>query len=207
MKNKNNIYFDSLAKTMDFANKGADFLYETLTDFNPDDISGKVRQMHLIEHNSDMETHDMLSKLAKEFLPPIEREDILDLAHVIDDILDSLEDVLQRIYMYNIKSIRQEAIDFSEIIVKSCKKLSEIMADFPEFRKNDERIQKNIIDVNALESDADKLYIDGVRRLFTKEQDPTVILAWKETFDKLEKCCDNCEDAANRIGSVIMKNS
>lgn len=207
MKKKGNIYFDSFIKTVGFANKGAEFLHETLTNFNSDDISGKVREIHLIEHNSDTETHDMLAKLEKEFLPPIEREDILDLSHVIDDIVDTLEDVLQRVYMYNIKEIRHEAVEFSTIISKCCKKLAEVMNDFTEFRKNSERIQKNLIDINTFESDADKLYIDGVRRLFTQETDPTVILAWKETFDKLEECCDNCENAANKIGSVIMKNS
>lgn len=207
MAKKSNIYFDSFIKILELTHKGASFLHSTLSDFNPNEISSKVREIHLIEHNADSETHGMMEKLAKEFITPIEREDIIALARMFDDIVDSIEDVLQRVYMYNIQSIRDEAPKFTEIMVKSCGELVEVMKLFPNYRKNGEQIKKYLIDVNTLESDADKLYIDGVRRLFTQESDATVILAWKETFDKLEECCDNCENAAHMIESVIMKNS
>jgi uncharacterized protein Yka (UPF0111/DUF47 family) len=147
-----------------------------------------------------------MKRLIREFLPPIEREDIMSIAQEIDDVTDAIEDVLIRIYMFNITSVRKEAHDFSNIIVRCCDALKNTMEEFVHFRKSDS-IHKAIVEINYLEEEGDRLYTEAVHNLYTNCKDPIEIMAWTETFERFEKCCDACEQVANEVESVIMKNS
>ena len=119
---------------------------------------------------------------------------------------DAVEDVLIRVYMYNIKSIRAEALEFTQVIVNCCKTLKAALQELHNFKKSD-TIHSKIIEVNHAEEVGDMLYLDAVHSLYLEEIDPILVMAWTETLDRLEKCCDNCEDVANVIESVIMKNT
>ncbi len=121
---KDNNYFEMLAELVDYSCKAATLLQSTLANFNLDEIEEKINEMHNIEHTADIKKHDMMNKLAKEFITPIERGDIVDMANYIDNVTDGIEEVLIRIYMYNIKEIKQEAIEFSNIIIKNCDQLN-----------------------------------------------------------------------------------
>lgn len=181
-------------------------LHEALRTFDPYTLPKKLDEIHKIEHEADICKHEMMNKLTVEFIAPIEREDIIDLAQEIDDVTDAVEDVLIRIYMYNIKSIRAEALEFTQVIVNCCKTLKAALQELHNFKKSD-TIHSKIIEVNHAEEVGDKLYLDAVHSLYLEEKDPILVMAWTETLDRLEKCCDNCEDVANVIESVIMKNT
>ena len=107
---KENNYFDMLAELVDYSCKAANLLQKTLLNFNEDKIEDKIQEMHEIEHTADVKKHDMMNKLAKEFITPIERGDIIDIANYIDNVTDDIEEILTRIYMYNITEIKKEAI-------------------------------------------------------------------------------------------------
>ena len=203
---KENNYFEMLAELVDYSCDAANLLHSTLVNFNSNEIEDKIKEMHEIEHNADLKKHEMMNKLAKEFITPIERGDIIDLAHQIDNVTDSIEDVLTRIYMYNIVEIKKEALEFSNIIIKNCDVLKEVMKEFYNFKKSS-KIQKLIIDINDLEEDGDKLYINTIRNLYLNSKDPVELMTWTDTFKYFERCCDVCENVANVVESVIMKNS
>lgn len=203
---KKNIYFDAFVKQTEIACQAAEYLKNALTDFQPETLHAKRAHMHEIENRADEEKHEAMNKLAKEFVTPIEREDIVRLLDEIDEVVDLVEDVLIRIYMYNIKVILPEALHFVDVIQRSCEALLVAAKEFPNFQKS-ATLQQAIIDINTMEEEGDAIYIDAMRALFKGEKDPIQVIAWSETFDRLEDCCDACEHVADIMESVVMKNS
>jgi uncharacterized protein len=199
-RKKGNNYFDILFELIDYSYDAASILNNTLINFN------KLDEMHKIEHAADLKKHDMVNKLVKEFITPIERGDIVELANQIDNVTDNIEDILIRIYMFNVTSMKQEAMEFSNLILKCCEELKGLLKEFKNFKKS-ENIHKLVIDLNDLEEEGDKLYTISVRNLFLNTKDPIELMIWKETFKYFERCCDACESVANVIESVIMENS
>lgn len=199
-------YFEKFVKLSDYCCSAARMLDETLINFNVDELQNKMKLMHDIEHAADLEGHEIMRKLSQEFITPIEREDIVSLVHEIDDITDCIEDVLLHMYMYNAKTLKSEALEFSKIIVKSCEALKKTFEEFHNFHKSKE-IHKGIVLINKLEEEGDNIYTEAVRRLHMTSTDPIEIMSWTEGFNCLEKCCDACEEAVNVVESIIMKNS
>ncbi|GAA0108160.1 DUF47 family protein [Clostridium tertium] len=203
---KGNDYFEMLSELVDYSCSAANLLHDTLLNFDVNEMKNKIGEMHNIEHAADLKKHDMMDKLLKEFITPIERGDIAELAHEIDNVTDAIEDILARIYMFNITSMRREALDFANVIIKNCNELKGLMKEFRNYKKSQE-IQKLIVNINGLEEEGDKLYIMSIRNLYTTSKDPIELMTWTDTFKYFERCCDACETAANVVESVIMKNS
>lgn len=203
---KGNNYFEMLAELVNYSCSAASLLNETLSNFDINIIKNKIDEMHEIEHTADIKKHEMMNKLAKEFITPIERGDIIELAHEIDNVTDAIEDILARIYMFNIISLREEALEFSNVIIKNCDALKGLMKEFYNYKKSTS-INKLIININDLEEEGDKLYTSCIRNLYTSSKDPIELMTWTDTFKYFERCCDACESAANLVESVIMKNS
>lgn len=203
---KGNDYFEMLSELVDYSCEAASLLNDTLLNFNINEIERRIEEIHKIEHTADVKKHEMMSKLVKEFITPIERGDIVKLAHEIDNVTDYIEDILVRIYMFNILFMKEEALEFSKLILKSCNSLKNLMKEFKNFKKST-NIHKLIISINDLEEEGDKLYTASIRELFLTSKDPVELTTWKDTFEYFERSCDVCESAANVVESVIMENS
>ena len=206
MKKREYDYFDVFVRGVEYSCQAAQLLQESLKEFDPDQLQTTIKDMHVIEHAADMAKHEVLSQLAHAFMTPIEREDILQLVQEIDDVTDGIEDVLLRIYMYNILSLRPEAVEFSTLILQCCEAMKTAMTEFRNFRKSSS-LHDSIVEINRLEEEGDALYTRAVRKLFLTSRDPIELTIWREMFDRMEKCCDACEHVANVIESVVMKNS
>ncbi|MFV0414059.1 MAG: DUF47 domain-containing protein [Oscillospiraceae bacterium] len=207
MAKKQNSYYQAFQTLVDYSCKAAEYLQLSLKDFKPETLQGKMQSLHEIEHMADDAKHQMMTELAAEFVTPIEREDIIQLAHELDEVTDKIEDVLMRIYMYNIKSIRAEALAFADVIVRCCQALQIAVTEFPNFHKSTQ-LHSCIVDVNTMEEEGDGLYISAMRNLYTEPGVGAVeVVAWSETFDRLEECCDSCEHVANVLESIVIKNS
>ena len=205
-KKKDLDYFDMFAQAVKFSCKAAAMLQETLDDYDPDKLDERMKDLHNIEHTADIAKHNMIWELSKAFITPLEREDIMNLIQCIDDVTDAIEDVLMRLYMFNVLSIRDEAKEFTKLIVSCCDTMKDTMKEFHNFRKSSS-IHDSVVEINRLEEDGDKLYMKAVRKLYLSSKDPVELMVWREIFDRLEKCCDACEDVANVVESVIMKNT
>ncbi len=205
-KNKEFNYFDEFINLADFCCQSAQMLHQVLSNYNPLEIEAHMLKLHEIEHSADQSMHNIMNKLMREFITPIEREDIISLVQNIDDVTDAIEDVIMRMYMFNIQKIRAEALEFTELIVKCTQALKTATEDFSNFRKS-KTVKDNIIEVNHLEDIGDKMYTVAVRNLYISSKDAIEILSWTQIFNKLENCFDECEDVANLMESIIMKNT
>ena len=201
-----NYYFDTFQKCISFACEASELLLKCVSNYDYKNLKLDLDSMHRIEHTADGVLHEMTEHLMKEFLPPIEREDILELAHAIDDVIDSVEDVLRGLYMYSISSFRPEVKAFVNVIHKSMKAMQGMGNELPNFHKSS-HLKERIIEINALEEEADSLYIEGIRRLYVEETEPIYILSQTTLYRCLEKCCDTCENVADLVEQIVMKNT
>ena len=203
---KGNNYFSMMAEMAESSCRAAKELERILTDFHVDQLDENMKTLHAIEHEGDERRHSLVAKLAKEFITPIEREDIMNITDHIDDITDSVEDVLIKIYMFNLQSIRPEALAFADIIRKCCDEVLRVFQEFENFKKS-KSLYDSIIELNRLEEQGDTLYISAVRKLYTSQADAKEVAAWTEIYSRMETVCDTCEHAANLVEHVIMKNT
>lgn len=206
MAKQDNFYFDEFIILVEFAKNAAEFLIEIINDYNPSIIVASLEKMHNIEHTADLEKHKVIEKLVKEFVPPLEREDIINLTQVIDDVTDAFEDVLMKLYMYNVQEMRPDAIEFATIAGQCANGLLETVKEFANYKKST-KLHPAIIEVNRLEEVGDRMYIKVVHDLFSEEKSPRTLIAWEEIYYRLEKCCDACEEVADIIETIIMKNT
>ncbi len=199
-------YFNYFSEVSDIICKAAEHLYNTLSDFDENALQKNLDTMHEFEHQADCIKHDMMQVLAHEFITPIEREDIVALAQQSDDVIDKIEDVLLRIYMFNIKEIKPYIIEFAKSIIGCAKKLNIVFGEFKNF-KNSDTIRAGIVEVNKYESDGDKVLCDAIRHLSTSDTSDREFFVWTAILENLEDCLDACEDVADIIEEVIMKNT
>mgnify|MGYP000961472731 CR=1 FL=1 len=206
MKNKQKDYFEAFYNHAELSCKAAKEVADTLENFDSFALPEAVERVHKIENQADIVKRELVAALSKEFLPPIEREDIMQLVDQLDNVTDSVEDVLRGIYTYNITSIKPEAIEFVRLICDICLALKETVEDFKDFKKSS-TLQGRIIRVNDLEVEGDKLFTQAMRNLFVNACDPRELLVWQNIFTSLEVCCDNCEHVADAIEAAVLKNS
>lgn len=206
MKQKSNIYFDGFVTCMDYACKAAEYLKAIIVEYNPATLEAKTAEMHEIEHAADLVKHELIEKLAKEFITPIEREDIMLLYQQIDDVTDGIEDVVRRMFMFNIVKIRPEMREFADIIAQCCTVTKQALGEMHNFQKS-ATLRSSIILVNEMEEAGDRLHYSAMRSLYTNDVQPLERIQWTKMFDSLEDCCDKCEDVTDSIEMVLLKNS
>ena len=205
-RKKDESYFDTFVELVGYSCDAAHLLNDFLKSFEQGIVQQKMSEMHKIEHSGDMARHKMIERLAKEFITPIEREDIMEMANAIDTVTDTIEDVLMRMYMYNLGKVTEKALQMTDVILKCCNSLKLALDEFHNFRKS-EKLHELVIEINRLEEECDVLYTEATRELYVNCSDYKELAAWDTTYHYLEKCCDSCEDVANAIENVIMKNS
>ena len=113
---QNSFYFDNFIACADYSRKAAQLLDKGMRQFDPAQIGDMIEEMHEVEHAGDEKKHELLNVLAKAFITPIEREDIILLGQNIDEVTDKIEDVLLRMYCNNIKSVRPDALELVAVV-------------------------------------------------------------------------------------------
>ncbi len=205
-KKSKDFYFNNFIECADCAWRAAKMLESILENYTPGKLDEAISKIHEIEHEGDQKRHELVEALAKSFITPIEREDIMELSRNIDDVTDAVEDIALRIYMCNVKTIRSEAIEMAKMAINACSVLKELMTEFENFKKSKE-LKRLVIEINKLESDGDLLYMKSIRDLHTTEKDPIALIAWRDIYNYMEKCLDACEHAADSIETVMMNNT
>jgi uncharacterized protein len=169
------------------------------------ELKKEARRMKDIEHNADGIAHEILSTLNKTFITPIDREDITELARGLDDIIDELERAVNRMYLYKIDPIPSEILQFFELIEKGAIEVSKGIKQLRE-PKQRESIQKYCEIINFIENQGDDLLRHMTVQLFDQEKDAIKIIKLKEIYDALESVTDRCEDVANVLETIVVKN-
>ncbi len=206
-KKKKFNYFKAYETLTELAVKEADLLKETMVAFEgADGLSDAMARMHEYEHAGDDINHDIFEMTAMDFMPPFDREDVVQLAQALDDILDYIDDVLGHMQIYAIQTMPENALLFADLIRKSCKALNAAMMEFHNFKKN-KKFRHLIVDINSYEEEADALYKKAMLHLHTVEnQEVMHVLVWSRIYERMEKCCDATEHAAAIISTIMLKN-
>ncbi len=199
-------YFDNLVEAADSSCQAANYLVECLRTYDYHNIDKMLQKMHEYEHAGDETRHAMFTALAKAFVTPIDREDLALISKNLDDVTDSVEDVLQSFYMNHITSVLPAAMTFAGNILKACEAIKEILSEFQNYKKH-AAFHKLIIKLNDIEEECDRLYLEARHSLRDQFSNTWDIVAWREIFDKMEDCADTCEHVGDSISTVIMKNS
>lgn len=199
-------YFENFVNSALLAKKAANYLVECLENYKAEEIEQMLKNMHEIEHNADVKKHEMNEALAKAFVTPVDREDLDMLSHQLDDVVDLIEEVLQKFYIYDVQTMDAPAVDFAKNIVKSCDVLCEIMNEFENFKRS-KKIHALIVGLNDVEEDCDKLYLSSMRALTKNSTEVLETVSWRKIYESLEACADACEHVSECVGSVIMKNT
>ena len=199
-------YFENFAGSSALSKKAAAYLVECLENYDPDKIEEMLQNMHEIEHAADIKKHEMNDALAKAFVTPVDREDLDMLSHNLDQVTDKLEEILQKFYIYNIRSVDSSMVDFAKKLVETCELLCDLMDEFENFKRS-KKIHDLIIKLNDAEEECDKLYLTSMRELTKNSTDVLTTISWREIYECFEACSDACEHVGDCIETVVMKNT
>lgn len=205
-KVQNDYYFKNFVECAELACQGSQLLEKIVNDFDPAKLDDYRKEMHDIEHMADGRKHEMLNVLLKAFITPIDREDILSMSQNIDELSDKIEDVLIRIYFNQVKTIRPGAIEFVSVVNECFGEVLAMLKEFADFKRS-KKLKEHLININSLEEQADRLYIDCMYELRSGDADVLDVIAWSDIYTYLEKCADTCEHIADLVESVAMKNT
>jgi uncharacterized protein len=166
-------------------------------------IEAKARRIKEIEHETDVITHRCVEALHKTVITPMDSTQIHRLITRMDDVMDAIEAAAERIALYKLRQMTPEVQAMADVL----KSATQVLLDACRLLRNvrdPAAILKKCVDVNRLENEADAILRCAVARLFDQEEDPVMIIKWKEIYESLETAADRCEDVANIIENVIL---
>ncbi|MGZ4779546.1 MAG: DUF47 domain-containing protein [Thermoanaerobaculia bacterium] len=193
-------YSDFMAMA-DQLRAGARMLEEMFASDPP--IHEKAHEIKDVEHKCDFLAHEIIQRLNKTFVTPIDREDIHAMARTLDDVIDAIDDAAALVPLYRINTMRSGARELAAVITAQTEQVR-LAVEALETRK---RVLEYAVEINRLENEADRLHKRAVGQLFDEERDPILVMKWKEIFDLLENATDRSEDVANLLENIVVKHS
>lgn len=206
MAKQKNDYFKLIEDQVSCCVEAATLLEKLLGNYSDGNLAEQRDEIHRIEHKGDEIHHDILGRLSVEFITPIDQEDILHLVQILDDVTDSLDEVVLECYMFHVKTLPDGIPALASLVRECVQKLYEAVRELKHF-KSPTALRAHLVEVNTMESRADAAYVEAIHSLFGTETDPRTLMAGKAIFDCLEDCCDLCEHAADVIDQIIIKNT
>jgi predicted phosphate transport protein (TIGR00153 family) len=192
-------FYDDFQALADELHRGAELLEQMLAPERP--AWGKAEEIKEVEHKCDFITHEIIQRLNRTFVTPLDREDIHALARSLDDVMDAIDASAALIKLYRLDSVRFGARELAQIITASTRQVR-LALDAMAKQKG---VITHSVEINRLENEADRTHQEAVSRLFDDERDPLTVMKWKETLDFLEDATDRCEDVANVLEGVVVK--
>ncbi len=193
-------FYSDFLTMADELQKGARLLEEMLAADRP--VWDKADEIKEVEHKCDFLTHELIQRLNRTFVTPIDREDIHALARSLDDVMDAIDASAAVIRLYSLTTVRFGARELARNISSSTVVIRHALEALEKGAKG---VNAHAVEINRLENEADRLHQQAVVRLFDEEANPINVIKWKEALDFLEQATDRCEDVANVIESVVVK--
>ncbi len=198
---KDRVFFGLFEESAANVLRAAELLDEMLRSFP--EQSGCARAILLCEQEGDRITYDIIQRLNATFVTPIDREDILELASGLDDIVDLTEEVADYLGLYRIEAPMEQAQQLAHILMEACRKINEAVPRMRGFQD----VSHYTNEIHRLETDGDRVTREAVASLFDTGIDPMVVIRWKDIFERLEEAVDATEHIANVIANIVVKNS
>jgi uncharacterized protein len=178
----------------------ARLLVELLEEFPRND--SLLRDIKELEHEGDRLTRELVDLLNRTFVTPFDRDDMYQLASALDDICDHIDEAAGNIAGYGVETIRQAAKEQAQVILRSTEKLREAVERVDGFKNADRQLHE----LRELEDEGDRLNREAVSNLFRSETDAIAIIRWKDIHEQLEEAVDACENAADVLEAILVKN-
>ena len=201
---KEMVFFDLFEDAAKNAHQGALALQDLLADFT--NVPDKVRKIKDIEHAGDRITHTTIEKLNQTFITPLDREDIHELICRIDDILDLIDTAVARMHLYKIDKPTEDARALARVLVDATKIITELLPKMRSMKLSSALLQ-HCIEIHTKENEGDRIEQHALAALFENGHDPIFIIKWKDIYQELEAATDRCEDVANVIEGIVLKNA
>ncbi len=199
-------YFNEYVKNSKYIVESAEILKETVSNYSQEVLQENITKVHKLENDADKTLHNMRAFLIKDFLPPIDREDIVLIGHRLDDIEDFIDEILINFNILNISKVREDVLEFTEILIECANSVKDALENFENFKKADV-VKEKTIAINVLEEKADRMYEKAMKNLYKEEKDPVEIIKWTTIYNCMENTTDACERIADSLEDVVMKNS
>jgi uncharacterized protein len=197
---KEEAFFEMFKQAAHNVIEGSRLLKELMEDYT--NVQQKIERIKEVEHIGDGITHDIALRLNRTFLTPLDREDIHDLASALDDILDAVEAVADRFAIYKITQPAESAVRLADILYRASVAVGR---GVDHLAMSHEEVKEYGVQVNSLENEADRVSRDAISELFEKETNPIAVIKWKEIYETFEEGTDRCEDVANVIERIVLK--
>lgn len=201
---KSSEFFDLFEKAANAILEGAKLLEDFISDYT--DIDVKLKKIEDAEHACDQITHDTITMLNQTFITPIDREDIHTLVSEMDDILDLIYGTANRMVLYKVPTPGPDLKKVAKILVRAVEETSKAVLLLRNLKKP-ELILAQCIEINRLENEADDALRQAISDLFENEKDPITVIKQKEILETLENATDRCEDVANVLEGIVLKNA
>jgi uncharacterized protein len=198
------IFFDLFSQSAANAHQAAGALADLLEDFT--DVPEKVQRLKDLEHAGDKITHEIFEHLAKTFITPLDREDIHEIASELDNISDLADSAACRLSLYRIERPTEDIKLLARCLVRGTGSLVEAFKLIGDMKRSEE-ILRHCIEVHTQENEADRINHHALAALFEKHTDAAEIIKWKDLYHIVETATDVCEDVANVIHNVVVKNA
>jgi uncharacterized protein len=174
-----------------------------LLDRFPEGSDQIVRDVKELEHEGDRITHELVDLINRTFVTPFDRDDMYRLAGALDDICDHVDDAAEKIVSYGVRDVRHQAREQARVIQRSAAKLSEAIGRLEGFKDS----RRQLIELRELEDEGDRIVRDAISDLFTSAGgDAIAIIRWKDIHEQLEEAVDACENAADVLEAIVVKN-
>jgi len=197
-------FFDMFERaSLNLHNAGEAFK-NLLEDFT--DVEHKVKNIKDIEHEGDIITHEIFDKLNRTFITPIDREDIHRITSEMDDVLDFILATADRFQLYKIKKPTPEVIKLTEVLLSSIEIVGKAVYSLKELKRS-RRTLDYCVEINRLENEGDLLHKAAIAELFADGKDAVEIIKWRDIYDHLESAIDKCEDIADTVEGIVVKNA
>jgi predicted phosphate transport protein (TIGR00153 family) len=176
-------------------------LVRMLEDF-PNDRDTLARDVKEAEHNGDRLTHEVVDLLNRTFVTPFDRDDMYRLAGALDDVCDHVDEAAGKVVGFGVQRIREKALAQAHVILRAAEKLQEAIAQLQGFKDS----KRQLIELRELEDEGDRLNRAAIAELFAEAPDPLVVIRWKDIHEQLEEAVDACENAADVLEAILVKN-
>ncbi len=196
-------FFDLFEQLADILVRAAGVLVEATE--HAETLPESAKRLERLEHDGDQVTHQLMKRLNQTFITPIDREDIHELSTALDDILDLIEATTERFILYKMTSMFNAAPKLAQVIQQQVAEIHRLMPKLRHLRR--EQIMEHCVEINRLENVGDRLLRDAMGALFDGSVDPLAVLKWRDIYTLLESATDKCEDVANVIEGIILKNA
>src|SRR5947199_1354434 len=193
-------FFSLFARASENAVGISQLLVRLLDDFPPDE--NLLREIKEAEHEGDRVTRELVDLLNRTFVTPFDRDDIYNLAGAIDDVCDYVDEAAGNIAGYGITDVRPFARQQAEVVLRSAEKLNEAVAQLDGFKD----ASRQLHELRDLEDEGDRLNRAAVAELFAGADDPLDVIRWKDIYEQLEEAVDACENAADVLEAILVKN-